>query len=129
MCEAGRGRQAAGEDMAGVIPDDIANDILVKCCGEIVKTPFCPMCGRPSSGHSLVSLLSYCRKHLKATEASYRKMKKDQEQGDDSFSLKRSFNSSKSKLRKWSQWVASLEAVLSDSGTPKEDPERPFDDI
>lgn len=37
----------------------------MKCCGNEVTTPFCPMCGKPQSGEGpLYDLLAHIRKEL-----------------------------------------------------------------
>lgn len=81
-------------------------DPLVRtmCCGEVVATRFCPHCGAEKSGHDLMTLLAHCRHSLEQAEAGYAEAKSRESE--------RSMKIKSAPLRKWSAWVAALEAVV-----------------
>jgi hypothetical protein len=64
-------------------------DMEVTCCGEVLKTPFCPLCGRPAAlEHPLLQLLAHVR----------------------------SLQVSQKKIERFDSWVKALEEVVKEKG-------------
>jgi len=77
---------------------------MAGCCGEPRETPYCPICGKRVSVHSVVSLLAYCRGNLKRAV-------RWQEKYSRSPHPKRVI-AHLDTVEKWTAWVGELEELL-----------------
>lgn len=77
-----------------------------QCCGREVVTPFCPYCGKKILGHTLQTLLTFCRVHLTQATRCYNEAMGRADEGG------RTRRVSTAQVSKWSAWVKALEAVL-----------------
>jgi hypothetical protein len=84
--------------------DQIDPLVRTMCCGEEVTTRFCPHCGEEKRGHDLMTLLAHCQQSLAKAEEGYAEAKSRESE--------RSMKIKSAPLRKWSAWVAALEAVV-----------------
>ncbi len=74
----------------------------MECCGNEVKTPFCPMCGRPIKRTPLLTLLWHVQSHIRINQRVL--SKKEQYKGHH--------ESCNRALVKWSDWAKALKKVI-----------------
>jgi hypothetical protein len=76
------------------------------CCGNLVKTPFCPNCGNKAGTSPLQSLLSYVR-----GQAASMRRRADEDAAE--FPGRKSNARYERGAAKWEAWRDALEATLS----------------
>lgn len=86
----------------------------MNCCGKEVKTPFCPMCGKPTERTPLMTLLWHIQRHIELNKRAL--SKPEQYEGNH--------KSCKKALEKWSAWAEELKRVMQTDQALKGKPSR-----
>ena len=85
------------------------------CCGEDVKTPFCPSCGKKNpSVFPLQELLAHVRSQCGAKLTMFKINKRKEERGEGEYWGYRAKGDMK-KHERWKRWMEALEKVIGES--------------
>lgn len=88
----------------------------MRCCGEEVETPFCPMCGSTGvKGHGIDGLLHYLKSNLKSSkryEARTIKWAKDATGVASDSHKEQRLQKRRRVVLKWESWLGALERMI-----------------
>jgi len=81
----------------------------MECCGKIVTTPFCPLCGKKQKEGPLWQLLDHVRTQIHFKEV---KARAAEERGTGGDSEGRLLKTVRENIQKWKYWEKALCEVL-----------------
>lgn len=85
---------------------------MSECCGQIRKTPFCPMCGKTAVGTDLAELRAYLATQVRAAERQWKKAKRRVDESDAWSADEKNDNRFTRSIDRWKRRLAVLDEAI-----------------
>lgn len=88
----------------------------MRCCKQIITTPFCPQCGKQATS-PLLSLLSHLEWNLKAQQGRLDSYRDRIARGDPGNRAQRGAKKQEATVHKWASWVQCIRSMVESADT------------